>query len=427
MLIRSKHLALIATCVMLAFAVAPSLFAQGGGIANYEVGTPNVAEAYAGQAAVARDASTAFLNPAGMTRLKGTHMLMGSEIALLSSGFTPDGFNTVKGVPGWRVGGPMFIPGGYFVGGKGDKLRFGFSFNSPFAIKVDYEPTWVGRYLTSYVSFVTLEARPSVAYRVNNWLSLGFALSMTRGALRHKQAVANILDPGFSDGLVDVNLHDWGVGTNYSVLLEPSGRTRIGMTYRSQIKLKLEGKVSVSNIGPNLGAYLASAPRSDTHFYLPQGANVSLYHEVSGKLALLADAGYTNWSVFGRTETKAANGAVLVTDRNWRDTFRVGLGMRCKLSDRATFQAGTSYDTSPVCHWNRTPDAPMDRELRYATGMLYNWKPTVTLGMAFEYKDMGPARIQVTSPTGTGVLSGIHEHSRMPFISLTMMFGPKTI
>jgi len=413
-------------CLLFAVIFAPPSFAQGGGIANYEVGTPNVGEAYAGHAAIARDASTAFLNPAGMTRLKGTHMLMGSEIALLSSGFITDGLNTVSGTGGWRVGGPMFIPGGYFVRSVNDKLSFGFSFNSPFAIKVDYEPTWAGRYLTTYVSFVALEARPSLAYRVNNWLSLGFGLSLERGALRHKNAVANILDPGFSDGFVDADLHDWGVGTHYSALLEPSSRTRIGLTYRSQVTLRMEGKISVQNIGPNLGAYLASAPASDNRFYLPRGANISLYHDVSGKLALLADAGYTNWSVFGRSETKAANGSVIVTDRNWRDTWRVGVGMRYKLSDRAVFQAGTSYDSSVVSAWNRTPDAPMDRDLRYATGLLYAWKPTVTLGMAFEYKDLGPADIRVPSPYGTGFLSGTHESSRMPFISLTMIFGPKT-
>ncbi len=422
----TQLLAAAGCCILSALFIAPPVFAQGGGIANYEVSTPNVGEAYAGQAAVARDASTAFLNPAGMARLKGTHMLMGGEISLLSSGFTPDGFNTVSGVPGWRVGTPNFIPGAYYVRSMGDKLRFGFSFNSPFAIKVDYEPTWVGRYLTSYVSFVTLEARPSLAYRVNNWLSLGFGLSLERGSLRHKNAVVNFLDPGYSDGLVDVNFHDWGVGTHYSALLEPSGRTRIGLTYRSGVTLRLEGKVSLQNIGPNLLNYLASAPAADNRFYLPRGANMSIYHDVSGKLALLADAGYTNWSTFGRAESKAANGATIVTDRRWRDTWRVGLGVRYKLSDRAVFQAGTSYDSSPVSYWDRTPDAPMDRELRYATGLMYSWKPTVTLGMAFVYKDLGPARIQVASAPGTGVLSGTHESSRLPFVSFTMMFGPKT-
>jgi long-subunit fatty acid transport protein len=64
-----------------------TLLAQGGGLAVYEVGTPNVGEAYAGQAAVASDASTAFLNPAGMTRLNGTQFLAGSPLDLLSAHF----------------------------------------------------------------------------------------------------------------------------------------------------------------------------------------------------------------------------------------------------------------------------------------------------------------------------------------------------
>ena len=45
--------------------------AWAGGLWLYEMATPEVGTAIAGRAALAKDASTAFGNPAGMTRLEG--------------------------------------------------------------------------------------------------------------------------------------------------------------------------------------------------------------------------------------------------------------------------------------------------------------------------------------------------------------------
>jgi long-chain fatty acid transport protein len=417
----------VSLVLLLGSALNAPIYAQGGGVANYEVSTPNVGEAYAGHAAIAADASTSFLNPAGMTRLNGRNILMGGEIAFLSSGFIPDIRNTVSGTGGHRIGGPIFLPGAYYVRNLGDRLRFGFNFNSPYGIKVDYDETWVGRYMTSYVSFNTLEARPSLAYRVNKWLSLGFGVSIQRAAFKHRNMVANLLDVGFTDGRVDVDFHAWSYGTNYGALLEPSKRTRIGMTYRSQSGFSLEGSVKAENLGPKLAALLASTPKSESRFYLPRGANISLYHEATGKLALLADGGWTNWSVFGRPQSwRAVTGSTSDPAHRWKDTWRIGLGMRYQLSTRVMLQAGSSYDSSPVSYWERGPDAPIDREWRYATGVLYSLKPGVTLGLSFVYKDLGPARIESSDSPGTGRVSGVHYNSRVPFIAFTMAFGPPT-
>ncbi len=46
-----------------------SAFAQAGGLALPEPGGPISGTSQAGQAAIARDASTAWLNPAGLTRV----------------------------------------------------------------------------------------------------------------------------------------------------------------------------------------------------------------------------------------------------------------------------------------------------------------------------------------------------------------------
>ena len=84
-------LGVLAVAVMAQFAASP---AAAGGLLLYEFGTAEVGLAAAGYAARAQDASTAFTNPAGMTRLEGTQVLAGGE----PTGATPG--RVVRG-PGW--------------------------------------------------------------------------------------------------------------------------------------------------------------------------------------------------------------------------------------------------------------------------------------------------------------------------------------
>ena len=53
--------------------------AWAGGIVLCEIGTPDVGHAAAGRAALGQDASTAFTNPAAMTRLDQSQLLGGLQ------------------------------------------------------------------------------------------------------------------------------------------------------------------------------------------------------------------------------------------------------------------------------------------------------------------------------------------------------------
>jgi long-chain fatty acid transport protein len=83
--------------------------AEAGGFFGYEMGTPNTGLAAAGFSARAEDASTLFSNPAGMTRLNGSNLLLGAQVINGHVEFKPDadtgpqtgsdGGNAVDGFP----------------------------------------------------------------------------------------------------------------------------------------------------------------------------------------------------------------------------------------------------------------------------------------------------------------------------------------
>ena len=63
-------------------AILSPLASQAGGLYLYEMGTSDLGLAAAGTAARAEDASTLYSNPAGMTRLTGDQVTVGSTSAL---------------------------------------------------------------------------------------------------------------------------------------------------------------------------------------------------------------------------------------------------------------------------------------------------------------------------------------------------------
>ena len=75
-------------------------------------------------------------------------------------------------------------------------------------------------------------------------------------------------------------------------------------------------------------------------------------------------------------------------------------------------QLGFAYDTSPVDADDRTPDMPIDRQIRYATGVQYQWSDDVSVGGQFVYADYGDAKIK------NDLLRGDYKRNDIFFLAL---------
>src|SRR5512137_3006579 len=248
----------------LAFAVTALVAspAQAGGLFLYEFGTAEPGLAAAGYAARAQDASTAFTNPAGMTRLDGTQVLVGGQLMWLNTQFAVDG-GTSPGL-GSGDGGRAFGSNGYVPGGGAflthrlsPDLALGFSVAGNFGSMLDYEDDWVGRYRVQDADLLGVSVVPSIAYQLNPKLSLGAGVNAMYGIFDQKVAVNNAV-PSLGDGRLEIDDDTWGWGGNVGVLYEPVPGTRLGLTYTSQIDLDFSGPAQFSGTGPVLTALLRS-------------------------------------------------------------------------------------------------------------------------------------------------------------------------
>ena len=105
----------IALTFLLLVLIAPRAYAQCGGLCLYEVGHPLQGASSAGAGAAAQDASTTFFNPAGMTRLHGNEVLLGTVLLFGDIEFNLHESQSTSSDPNPGSGGNI---GGFFPGGS---------------------------------------------------------------------------------------------------------------------------------------------------------------------------------------------------------------------------------------------------------------------------------------------------------------------
>ncbi|MBW2408753.1 MAG: outer membrane protein transport protein [Deltaproteobacteria bacterium] len=380
------------------FLANPSVSTAGGLYLN-EFGTPSMGVAGAGANAVASDASTSFHNAAGMTRIKGNELMGTAGLLNATVKFDPDADTPIPGGDGGNAGGPAPIIGGFYVHSLSDKWKLGANLITITGAVLDYDDDWTGRYLNTEVTLLTMTLYPSIAYRVNKWLSLGGGPQIMYADLEMKSKAP----PPNGSGEVTIDGNDVAFGFGLGALVEVSERTRFGLVYQSEIEPEFDGDVSVDPIGLQVA--------TDTKITLARFIKFSGYHELNDQWALLGTIGWEDWSAFKDVNISTGSGSQTIP-RNWDDTWKFAAGVHYRPVEKWLLQLGFSYDTSPVDSDDRTPDMPIDRQIRYATGVQYKWSDRLSTGAQFVYADYGKSKID------NNLLKGDYKQNDIFFFAL---------
>jgi long-chain fatty acid transport protein len=373
--------------------------AWSGGLYLNEFGTPSMGVAGAGANAVANDASTSFHNAAGMTRIKGNELMGTAGVLNATVKFDPDADTPVSGGDGGNAGGPAPIIGGFYVHSLSDKWKLGANLITITGAVLDYDDDWTGRYLNTEVTLLSMTLYPSIAYRVNKWLSLGGGPQIMYADLEMKAKAP----PPNGNGKVKIDGNDVAFGFGLGALVELSERTRFGVVYQSEIEPEFDGDVSIDPPGIEAG--------TDTKITLARFIKVSGYHEFNDQLALLGTVGWEDWSAFEDVNISTDRGSQKIP-RDWKDTWKFAAGVHYRPVEKWLLQLGFSYDTSPVDSDDRTPDMPIDRQIRYATGVQYKWNDRLSTGAQSVYADYGKSKID------NNLLKGDYKQNDIFFFAL---------
>jgi long-chain fatty acid transport protein len=405
-----------------------------GGAYLYELGTPDLGTAAAGRAAAAQDASTVVGNPAGMIRLDRSQLTASLFTILPTMDFEREAGTTVSGGNGFRPGtsipslGSASLPfpagGLFYVYSPSDAWKVGVGLGSGYGSGLNYGKEWVGRYTIQKAQAISASLNPGVAFRVNDWLSVGVGFSVTYALLSQTTAVNNIGDQ-LPDGRLKFKADDWGFGGNAGILLELSPQTRLGLTYRSPIDLTFKDRIRFVNLGPGLRRALDTRIRNGTSLdqTLPQQVALSVYHQLTKKSALMVGFGWQNWKQFGEVDITIRSNTTrsFTSDAHFGDTWHGSIGAQYRLSKPWLFSAGFAYDSSAVSKFHRTPSLPFDRAFRYGLGLQYGWSDDVTIGVAYEFLDAGSAEIANSGSQLTGTVRGHYTTNYIHFVAMNLV------
>ena len=333
-MVKGVSMKLIPALVLTVFSGA----ASASGFQLFEQNASGIGNAYAGSAAVAENASTIYFNPAGMTQLQKLEVSGGVSVVKPSFSFNNKG-SSVGGLTGTGDGGDAggwgFVPNGYASWGVTKDLYVGIGISAPFGLKTEYDDRWVGAAQSRMFEIKTINVNPSVAYRLNEKVSLGFGLNWQKIDATYER-LAGINVPS----VAKLTLSDDAWGWNAGALFTLSPSTKVGISYRSTIKYKTEGHTNLN------GAWLNDSKASLT---LPDTAILSVTQKLSDRWEMLGDISWTGWSSIPKVNILKADGSLAqVLDTEFKDAWRVALGANYQLNSAWKLKYGIAYDQTPV-------------------------------------------------------------------------------
>ena len=412
--------AVLLACSGIAALIAATADANAGGLAVREQSAWGQGSSFAGVAA-GGSLSAMFWNPATMTQIPGIQ----SESVL--TGILPYASNTVS--PGSSFFGVLpgtgntadsaLVPAGYFSYQLNPSLWLGMSVNSPFGLSVNFPITWAGSNYAAGSSYLkTYNATPSLAYRINDLISVGVGVQIQYAKTDLSYCIGTSCIPATMTALAELSGHDWGYGFTAGVTVTPTPTTTIGVGYRSGINQKIDGTISLSGIG--------SAAASTT-INLPDTVSIGLRQRLTSQWTGLATVEWTNWSRIG-TSAVAAGPFSTVLPFEYKDGWLFSLGAEYMWSQALTLRGGVGYEISPITDDVRIPLLPDNDRYWVSVGGTYQWSPKLSFDLAYSHLFVKSTPINISSTSnpwfaGSGGVTYIGDvSSHVDIISLAMKY-----
>ncbi len=440
-----------------AAALTVSQSAMAAGFAVSAQSAFGMGNAYAGNAALGTDASTALTNPAGMFELEKPVFAVSAALTATVSEFTDQGslINPLFGAepvatdpgdgPNEASHGNSPSPGIYYARPLNNKWAVGFAFHVPFATASEYDDNWVGRYHAVETSVRAFDFNPSVAYKVNEKFSIGGGISVQYatalltskldsgatclGIASRSQGqipVTSCTDIGliYNQPALDSDVELEGTGTqvtfNLGAMFKPREGTKIGLTYRHGANHELEGDATFDN-NQILDAFLNAIPEQQRALQstgntisadLPAIIDLSVSQKASEKLELLGTIKWTQWSSFDTLTSSFDNPAQPDSgiDFQWEDSVMASAGLNYTLSNKLTLRAGFAFDQTPIPNPTaRSPRGPTNNRYWYSVGGTYKFSSRLTAHLGMTHIQIDESAIDNPGSAGNPTLRGSYE------------------
>ena len=377
-----------------------------------------------GLAASADSATAAGTNPAGIARFDAPAMR--GELVLVQSeseweGRLGEGGREVTSDDSTTI----VVPSGYMVRPINEDFTFGFTILG-FGFSDDFDD-WPGRYFIESYESVSISAYPSIAYRINDRWSVAGSLALTYASFTQERAVANVLDPGFSDGSSELETDGLDVGFGLSTLYELSDRTRIGLAYNSEIDPTQDGDAKFRGLGPNTEMALDQAgflgADVEVKSTSPQSLLGGIYHEFENDHSVVVDLAWADFSNFELSEYYFDGEQLTANEATWQDIWAISAAYSWPISDRWMLSAGGMYVSSMVEDDDRIFTMRMDEMWGLGFAGEWQWTEDRAVEVNFSYMTIGDAPIESPSVPLLGAVTGEYSQRDIFILRVALNWG----
>lgn len=286
----------------------------------------------------------------------------------------------------------FFMPLVHAVSPIYGNLRFGFSLTYPYGLAKQWHQTYP-RAFSEKFSLLTVEANPTVAYKVNDWLGLGGGLSLIYGKGEVDNTISN--SPPFDlSSLTNVSrsseASDTELGYNLALTIRPTDQWNIAATYRSKVELDLSGSGELRSL-PSLPS-LHYAGSTSIGVTLPAVFSLATAYTFD---RLTVELGWdrTFWSSFQELDFEYGQDFATppfalfdnAISKDWNDTNAYRIGLTYDWNDRWTTTLGFSYDETPVPDQTLGFELPDTDATVYCAGVRYRSSTTTEIGLSYMY------------------------------------------
>ncbi len=325
----------------------------GAGFQTLEQGAANMGNANAGATVNSNaDASAAFWNPSagfniglktGETKLDVAATIVASTFDFVGNW---EGKDPIKSGDAGYV---SVVPNMFVMHQLKEDIMLSLSVTAPYALETKYDENWVGSSIALHSNVTTIDINPSIAYKVNDWLTIagGVSAQWAHGKLTSAPFI------GYGDPThLRITGDSWGVGGNIGFTINYAEDGRIGFHWRSEVSHTIKGN---SNCESPLVAYSPQRMCGPVQLDIstPHTFNIGWYQRLRDdwkKFAVMAEYSYTMWSCFEdlTINFRDTGGQLTSYKEDWRDTSRVGVGMHYYATDDLTLRLGTCWDQTPI-------------------------------------------------------------------------------
>ncbi|MEC6897632.1 outer membrane protein transport protein [Photobacterium piscicola] len=380
----TKNKITLALAITAAIGISNQAAAAGFQLAEYSA--TGLGRAFAGEAAMADNASAQFRNPAMLTYLKGIQVSAGA--IYVDPNIDISGTHTLLGQTGSSdFANNAIIPNFYFSRPLTDKATIGIAFGTHFGMRTDLGTDFKASMFGNQAEVHTVEINPNLGYKINDQLSVGAGVRYVMGKGHFGAALPTNASLGMMQPLAGKNLKymegednawGWQVGTAWQI----NAANRVGVSYQSAVKLNLEGHASGLAYGnKSLPGMLL--------IELPASAEIASFHQLNDQWAVHASVNWTDWSAFEKLEANipalGTNNPDLIKKENWKDNYRFAVGTTYQATNKLVLRSGIAYDTSAVDEANRTQTIPETDRTWLSVGAGYAWSENLTLDAGFTY------------------------------------------